>query len=146
MTAEKIVELLIAEFKTDQAGLAKMLGVHKSTISNIQNRHTQSISANLARKILDIRPEIDYNFLMGKTDTMFLGDHERKNIRKTTSLKCLGKEELSISEITQFMIQNISEFEKDEVFRIYKNSVENEAKIKLLEEHIGLRPNSEGES
>ncbi len=136
MTAQQIVEQLLTEFKTDQAGLAKMLGVHKSTISNIQNKHTQNISANLARKVLRLRPEINYDFLMGKTNQIHNVFKEKIGTSLKPTLNCLGKEKLTISEITQFMIKHIAEFEKEPAFEIYKKTIENDIRIKLLEDRI----------
>ncbi len=139
MTAAQIIEHLLIDFETDQTGLADLLGVHKSTISNIQNGHTQNISSNLAQKILQQRPEISYDFLMGKSNTLRRRKGSRINPEQGVVLPCAGKKELSIPEIMQFIIQNIPAFEQDEQYIILKTSIQNETKIQMLEEHIGLR-------
>ena len=100
MTADKIINLLLSEFKTDQAGFAKMIGVHKSTISNILNRHTKSISSNVAQRIVQLRPEINYDFLIGKSDEMKTDVTDSVESQSKVFMKTLGRGKISIREIT----------------------------------------------
>ena len=138
MTAREIIDLLILEFKTDQAGFAQMVGVHKSTISNIQNGHTRSISKNLAQKIIRLRSDISYNGLLGKDDRIFLEKNDFRKIKRNVTLNCADKQELTIPEIMQFVIDNLGEFEKEKSYQILKESIENGKKIRLLEAHLGI--------
>ncbi|MEM7487461.1 MAG: hypothetical protein AAF348_19835 [Bacteroidota bacterium] len=142
MNAIQIIDSLLKELKTDKAGLATALGVHKSTISNISRGYTKKISSNLAQRIIAIRPDINYDYLMGNSKIMFEND-DRGIQPKQLWYNVSGKNRLSVDEIAAFVVNNIEAFENNEIFRIYKTSIENEANIKLLKEQLAVKADLE---
>ncbi|WP_298485169.1 hypothetical protein [uncultured Maribacter sp.] len=138
MKTNEIIHFLLSEFQTDKAGLATILNVHKSTISNISKGYTKKISSKLAHSITLLKPEINYEFIIGNSDQKYVTDN-RKNVSRQVYLDTKGKNRITIEEITTFIVNHIEEFEKNEIFKIYKNSLINQAKVELLQEQLLLK-------
>ncbi|WP_298474807.1 hypothetical protein [uncultured Maribacter sp.] len=138
MKTNEIIDFLLSEFQTDKAGLATILNVHKSTISNISKGYTKKISSKLAHSITLVKPEINYEFIIGNSDQKYVSD-DRKNVSRQVCLDTKGKNRITIEEITTFIVNHIEEFEKNEIFKIYKNSLVNQAKVELLQEQLLLK-------
>ncbi len=138
MTPSEIIIALIRHFQTDQVGFADMLEVNKSTINNILNNRTKSISPGLAKKIVKLRNDINYNCLIGIEDHLFL---DQKSIKKTVdhvTLSCVGKAEITLQEALQFIVSNLDKAQKEPAFDILKTYILNDKKIKMLEKHLGI--------
>lgn len=138
MKANEIIDFLLSEFQTDKAGLATILNVHKSTISNISKGYTKKISTKLAHSVTCLKPEIHYEFIIGNSEQKFITDVE-VNLPKQNYLYTKGRSKFSIDEISLFFINNVEEFEKNDIFKIYKNSLVNQAKVELLQEQLFLK-------
>lgn len=135
MRANKIIDILLTDFQTDKAGLASILNVHKSTISNISKGYTKKISSKLAQNIITKKPKLNYDFLIGKSKNIYvhknneeLGNDNGMPINLTTKI--------SINEISYFILNNLEAFEKNPIFKLYINSIRNKVKVELLEEQI----------
>ena len=138
MAPSEIIVSLIRDFKTDQVGFADMLEVNKSTINNILNNRTKSISPGLAKKIVKLRDDINYNCLIGVEENLFL---DKKSINKTknnVTLNCFGKAEITLQEALQFIVSNLDKAQKEPAFKILKTYILNDKKIKILEKHLGI--------
>jgi len=138
MKASEIIDFLLTEFKTDKAGLATILNVHKSTISNISKGYTKKISTKLAHSITLLKPEINYEFIIGNSEQKYVTNLS-ENLPKQVCLNTKGKNSVTIEEMTTFIVTHIEEFEKNEIFKIYKNSLINQAKVDLLQEQLLLK-------
>ncbi len=138
MTADEILNHLLSELRTDKAGLAAMIGVHKSTISNISQGYTKKISANIAKKITALHPQINYDFIIGKSDKLKRDDTIAVSPEEVY-LNCREKGKISVAEMATFMLNNIEAFEENEIFKVYKNSLINQAKVELLQEQLIIK-------
>lgn len=138
MTADVILQHILSELQTDKAGLAQMIEVHKSTISNISLGYTKKISSNIAQRIITIRPDINYDFIMGKSDQLKVSKGDVVETKKIF-LNTKGKSTVSIAEMATFMLNNIEAFEENEIFKVYRSSLVNQAKVELLQEQILLK-------
>ena len=134
MKANEIILILLSEFQTDKAGLATILEVHKSTIHNIFTGHTKKISSNIAQRIVKLRPDINYDFLIGNNDQFKLSVEKGNTSTRTIYMPTHGKSHISISEISLFFVENVDEFEKQEIIKMYKESIKSQAKIEVLQE------------
>ena len=138
MTADAILQHILSELKTDKAGLAQMIEVHKSTISNISLGYTKKISSNIAQRIIAIRPDLNYDFIVGKSEKLKISDSEAVETKKLF-LNTKGRSTISIEEMATFMLNNIEAFEENEIFKVYRSSLVNQAKVELLQEQILLK-------
>ncbi len=138
MKADEIINILLSEFKTDKAGLATILDVHKSTISNISKGYTKRISPKLAQRIIGLKPELNYSFLVGASNQLRLTDDE-DIAPASVFLTTKGRSRITVEEIATFVLNHIEEFEKNDIFSVYKSSVINQAKVELLQEQLLLK-------
>ncbi|WP_299430785.1 hypothetical protein [uncultured Maribacter sp.] len=138
MNAKEIIEFLLSEFKTDKAGLATILNVHKSTISNISKGYTKKISSKIAQTVTAFRPDINYEFIVGNSEDKYIAN-PKNNVSRQTCLHTRGKNIITVAEISTFILHNIEAFEENEIFKIYKNSIINQAKVDLLQEQLLLK-------
>ncbi len=145
MTADEILDHILSEFQTDKAGLASMLGVHKSTISNISQGYTKKISSKIAQRIVALRPEINYDFIIGKSSKLKSSDTMATEPNEVY-LNTKGRTKVSVAEIATFMLNNIEAFEENEIFKVYKSSLVNQAKVELLQEQIAIKSKMKKES
>ncbi len=139
MTAKEIIEKLLMEFQTDKAGLSTLLGVGKSTFTNISRGYTKKVSPSLAKRILELNPSLNYEFLVGKSDEIYKNHIDNKPNNKEVVLSLDIVANISVKEIVDFMMENIDDFEKNEQFRFYKNCIENEVMLRSLEEQAYIR-------
>ncbi len=132
MGVSEILEELYAEFKTDKEGLAKILEVHKTTIGHLHSGHTKKFSTNLAQKIVNVRPDINFDWILGKSDII------KVPLNKGPYLQTYGKKTISIDEISEHFLNNVEEFEKSPVFALYRKAIFNEGRASAFEEQIKL--------
>ena len=69
-TASQRMKMVLELLNTNPAQLAKQLEKSKATIYHIVNGHTTEISNTIATEIAEAFPQLNKDFLLGRSDTL----------------------------------------------------------------------------
>ena len=119
--AEKIQRIRTLIAKENQSNFGYQLGISRNYVSQIENPNSPKFpSASLLRRIADTY-EVDYDYLIGKTDPEYLNREEQMLKEKSELEHLFTPSENIVSSQLQLLSQNYYRILQDEIKKITKS-------------------------